>query len=243
MSACLWLAIGGADAAEFIGLNIGQSQLNPSLWRPLYQSDFESIDLVDDLDVENPEQSSMVLILEHPISALPNFRYEGYELDSSLSSSVNSNNSVNGETHGSAETATSFELSQDDFVLYYQLRNSRMNLDLGVDLKRFDGEISLGNSSSSVSVDETIPLLYLSARVDLPYNGFYVGAHINSNFIDLGLSESSAQDSAIMLGYESGNGLGVEGGIKYFSLDLDDIDQTDTELEYDSIYLNGYYSF
>ncbi|MCP4874616.1 MAG: TIGR04219 family outer membrane beta-barrel protein [Gammaproteobacteria bacterium] len=243
ISAFLWLTIGAADAAEFIGLNIGQSQLNPPLWRPLYQSDLESIDLVDDLDVENPEQSSMVLILEHPISALPNFRYEGYELDSSLSSSVNSNNSVNGETHGSAETATSFELSQDDFVLYYQLRNSRMNLDLGVDLKRFDGEISLGDSSSRVSVDETIPLLYLSARVDLPYDGFYVGAHINSNFIDLGLSKSSAQDSAIMLGYESGNGLGVEGGIKYFSLDLDDIDQTDTELEYDSIYLNGYYNF
>ena len=33
---------------------------------------------VDDLDVEDSAQSSMVLILEHPIAVLPNIRYQGY---------------------------------------------------------------------------------------------------------------------------------------------------------------------
>ena len=46
-----------------------------------------------------------------------------------------------------------------------------------------------------------------------------------------------------MLGYDSGSGLGVEGGFKYFSLDLNDVDQADAELEYDGIYLNGYFNF
>lgn len=94
-----------------------------------------------------------------------------------------------------------------------------------------------------MEVDETIPLIYLSARYDLSNSGFYVGADINANFIDLGLSRSSAQDSTIMLGYDSGSGLGVEGGFKSFSLELDDIDNLDSDLEYDGVFLNGYFNF
>ncbi|MDH3858692.1 MAG: TIGR04219 family outer membrane beta-barrel protein [Gammaproteobacteria bacterium] len=244
ISACLGLAIGTAHA-DFVGFNIGASQWAPTPQNTQSYSDSDRIDLVDDLELENPEQSSMVLILEHPIKTLPNFRYQGYELDSTDDASLPSDLRLNGEFlrngNGSASTVN---LSQDDVVFYYQLPGKHMSLDLGVDLKSFTGEILLdGIDGTRISVDETIPLLYLSARYDLPNSGFYVGANINTNIIDLGLSESSAQDSTIMLGYDSGNGLGVEGGFKYFSLDLNDVNQPDTELEYDGIYLNGYFNF
>jgi len=243
-AAFLGLGIGSAQA-EFIGLDIGGSQWGPTQQNTQSYSDSDRIDLVDDLALDNPEQSSMVLILEHPIKALPNFRYQGYELDSSDDDSLPSDLRLNGEFlntgNGSASTVN---LSQDDVVFYYQLPGKRMSIDLGVDLKSFDGEILLdGTNGTRVIVDETIPLLYLSARYDLPNSGFYVGANINANIIDLGLSESSAQDSTIMLGYDSGNGIGVEGGFKYFSLDLNDVNQPDAELEYDGIYLNGYFNF
>jgi outer membrane protein len=238
ISACLWLTIGTAEA-DFVGLNIGPSHLQPALSGPNHSANSDSIDLVDDLDVENPEQSSMMLILEHPISALPNIRYQGYALNSP--STFNSGSTIGGS---SSETGSSFELSQNDIVLYYQLLDSKVDLDFGVDLKHFDGEVTLADSNNtSISVDETIPLLYLSARYDLPYDGLYVGANINSNAVNLGLSDSSAQDSAVMLGYNSGNGLGIEGGFKYFSLDLDHVNQQHTELEYDGLYLNGYFNF
>lgn len=247
ISACLGLAIGTAHA-DFVGFDIGSSQWAPTPQNTQSYSKTDRIDLVDDLDLEDPEQSSMVLILEHPIKTLPNFRYQGYELDSSDDASLPSDLRLNGEylNTGNGSTAT-VNLSQDDVVLYYQLPGKRMSLDLGVDLKSFDGEIFLngddGADSTRVSVNETIPLLYLSARYELPKSGFYVGANINANIIDLGLSESNAQDSTIMLGYDSGNGLGVEGGFKYFSLDLNDVNQPDAELEYDGIYLNGYFNF
>ena len=243
-SVCLGLTIGTAHA-DFVGLNIGSSQWVTTPQITQSYSDTDRIDLVDDLDLENPEQSSMVLILEHPIKALPNFRYQGYELDSSDDASLPSDLRLNGEFLNTGNgSASAVNLSQDDVVLYYQLPAKRMSLDLGVDLKSFYGEILLdATDGSRVSVDETIPLLYLSARYDLANSGFYVGANINTNIIDLGLSESSAQDSTIMLGYDSGSGLGVEGGFKYFSLDLNDVDQADAELEYDGIYLNGYFNF
>lgn len=244
MLVLLWLATGTARA-EFIGLNIGASQWNPSLSGSFNSRQDDRIDLVDDLDVDNPSKASMVLILEHPIPVLPNIRYQGFDLDTSGTSTLGSDLNFNGTTFNSGnQVRSTFDLSHDDIVLYYELLNNWVNFDMGVDLKRFDGEVSLtGASSTSVEVDETIPLLYLSARFDLPQPGFYIGAKLNSNILDLGLSNSNAEDSTIMLGYESGKGLGVEGGYKYFSLELDDIDSLDTDLKYDGIYLNGYYNF
>lgn len=244
LTAISWPASGPANA-EFIGLDIGASHWSPGLNHGNTYSDSRSIDLVDDLQLEDPSRPSMVLILEHPIKALPNIKYRGYELDSSNRVTLDSNINFNGQTFSSGNKVTStYDLSHNDIVLYYQLLNNRLNLDLGVDLKSFDGEISLdGDTSASVEVDETIPLFYLSARYDLPNSGFYVGANINANFIDLGLSESSAQDSTIMLGYDSGSGLGVEGGFKSFSLELDEVENLDKNLEYEGIFLNGYFNF
>jgi outer membrane protein len=244
MSACLWLAIGTAEA-EFIGLNIGPSQWAPALNGAYNSYEADSIELVDDLELEDPGQSSMVLILEHPIKALPNIKYRGHDLDSSNRITLGADVTLNGQTFISGkEVKSTYDLSQSDIVLYYQLLKSRVNLDLGVELRSFDGQISLnGDTSTRVEVDETIPLFYLSARFDVPNSGFYVGANINTRFIDLGLSESNAQDSTIMLGYDSGNGLGVEGGFKYFSLELDDVNSLNNDLEYDGIFLNGYYNF
>lgn len=244
MPALLWGFVGGAQA-DFVGLDIGANQWRPALNDPFGSNPDDRIDLVDDLDVGNPTKPSMVLILEHPIAALPNIRYQGFDLGTSGISTLDSDINFNGETFASGnQVRSTFELSHDDIVLYYQLGNSRLDLDLGVDLKRFDGEVSLsGATSTSVEVDETIPLLYLSARYTLPNSRIYFGAKLNASFIDLGLSDSSAEDSTIMLGYDSGNGLGVEGGYKYFSLELNDIDALDTDLKYDGLYLNGYYNF
>ncbi len=242
MLACLWLTIGTAEA-EFVGLNIGAHTSQTA--NTLNRDSSRSFYLVDDLNVNNPSQTSMVLILEHPISVLPNIRYQGYNLYSSESSEVSLESSNNdSEAIAGKTTTTGFDLNHEDIVLYYQLLNNWIDLDMGVDLKRFDGEVSqAGSAGSSIDVDETIPLLHLSARVELPVNGLYVGANINANVVDLGLSQSTAQDATILLGYESGTGLGVEGGIKSFSVELNDSDSLNTNLEYDALFLNGYFNF
>lgn len=242
-SALLLLAIGTADA-EFIGLNLRASSANQPFANNIY-SGTSSIDLVDDLDVDRAPQPSMVLILEHPIAVLPNIRYQGYNLDSTDSSYTDPGVKFNGGALGAGnESATSFDLNHDDIVLYYQLLNNWIDLDMGVDLKRFDGRISSGGlTPDNIDIDETIPLLHLSARVSLPVHGLYVGADINANVVDLGISESSAQDSTIKLGYESRSGLGIEGGFKSFSLQLNDTNNLNTDLEYDGLFLNGYYNF
>ena len=227
--------------ADFVGLNIGASHWTPELSGSFNSGSSSSIDLVDDLGLDDDSQSSMVLILEHPIPILPNIKYQGFDLDSNGRKTLDSDLSFNGESFNTGNQVTSsFDLSHDDIVLYYQLLDNWINLDLGVDLKRFDGEVELsGDTTTRVNVDETIPLLYLSARFDLPFTGFYVGADINS----LSIGDSSVEDSTIKLGYESGSGLGVEGGLKTFSLELDDVNNLDTDLKYDGLFLNGFFHF
>ncbi len=244
LTACLGLPLAPAKA-EFIGLNIGASQWAPAVTGSFNSGNDGSIELVDDLDVDDPSQTSMVLILEHPIRVLPNVKYQGFDLDSSGTSTLSTNIDFNGETFTSGNEVTSnLDLSHDDIVFYYQLAAKRFDLNLGVDLKRFDGQVSLsGESTTSVDVEETIPLLYLSARYDLPNSGFFVGANINANFVDLGLTDSDAQESTIMMGYETTDGLGISGGFKSFSLELDDVNTLDTDLEYDGLFLNGYINF
>jgi outer membrane protein len=238
ISACYWLSIGAVEA-EFIGLNMpGDSAQSAQ------SVNSSSIDLVDDLDVDNPAQTSMVLILEHPISALPNIRYQSYNMGSSDSPSLSRQFSFNQGSLGvGGDSNTSYDLANNDLVLYYQLLNNWMDLNMGVDLKRLDGQVSQSGPGNNINIDETIPLFHLSARVDLPINGLFVGANINTSIVNLGISESGAQDSTIMLGFENGTGLGIAGGIKSFSLELDNSTDSSTDLGYDGLFVNGYLNF
>ena len=82
-------------------------------------------------------------------------------------------------------------------------------------------------------------MLYLSARFDLPFSGYYLGVDISS----ISGGDNSVEDTTIRLGFESESGLGIEGGLKTFSLELDDADDLDTDLEYEGAFVNGYFHF
>ncbi len=227
--------------AEFIGFKIGASYWAPELTGSITGSVVgdTQIDLVGDLALEDPTPTNFVFTFEHPIPLLPNIRYQNIDLDSSGFSS-SSGFTFEGLPPYVGPVASTLDLSHDDIVLYYEILDNWINLDIGLDVKIFDGEVALsGSSSKIVPIDETIPSLYLSARFDLPFSGFYIGA----DFIGASTGDNSLEDTSIMLGYESDSGLGFEGGIKRFSLEINDVTDINADLEYDGIYLNGYYHF
>ncbi len=230
--------------ADFVGFRIGASYWEPELSGDISSTGDPDIDLSDDLGLDDPSESSLVLVLEHPVPFLPNLRYEGIELDSDGRETLTGGITFDGETYAGGETVRStLDLSHDDLVLYYEVLDNWVNLDIGLDIKSFDGEVSIVGSTntttSSIDIDETIPLLYLSARFDLPFSGFYVGADISTLSVD----DSSVDDTTLKLGYESKIGFGIEGGIKTFSVELDDADDLDSDLEYDGAFVNGFFSF
>jgi len=233
-----------AAQAEFIGLNLDSDALSDEQIDPLNSASYNLNSLTSKPVTNDQSTPSLLFVLEHPIAALPNIRFQGSDLDSNGSDSLNGGSlSFNNQSYSDNPVSSTYDLNHNDIVLYYELVDNWINLDFGLDLKSFNGEISLNDSSSSntvLPIDETIPLFYLSARFNLPFNGFYIGADINSNF---NISDSVAEDSTFMLGYQSDNGTRVEGGVKIFSLDLNDTNDVDGNLEYDGLFINGYIPF
>lgn len=242
-SSLLVLAALNPVRADFVGLNIGANRWTPDVNGTLNSNNASSssIDLKNNLGYKDKTSTALTLSFEHPLPFVPNIKYSGYDLKSSSSKNTSSTLSFNGKDYTAGTINSTLDLSHKDIVLYYQLLDNWVNLDLGLDLKKFDGKVSMTNNvnNESISVDETIPMLYLAARFDLPLTGMYIGANIQQ----LSIGDSSSEDTTLMIGYESKSGLGVEGGIKTFSLDLQDANNLNTNLEYDGIYLNGYFHF
>jgi outer membrane protein len=228
-------------SADFVGLNIGANRWTPDISGSFSSKNGSSIQLQNDLGYKDDSSTNLTVSLEHPVPFLPNIKYSGYDLNASSAKNSTSTFTFNNKDYTGNINST-LDLSHKDIVLYYQLLDNWVNLDLGLDFKKFDGKVSMASdttSTESITVDETIPMLYLAARFDLPLTGMYVGANIQQ----LSIGDSSSEDTTLMVGYESKSGLGVEGGIKTFSLDLQDSNKLNTNLEYDGIYLNGYFHF
>jgi outer membrane protein len=224
--------------ADFVGINVGLSHWAPGLSGSFNSKNDSSIDLGRDLGVNDPSQTSLALILEHPIPVLPNIKYKNFDLETSGNKTLTKNLTFNGNNYSAGNSVSStFDLSHDDIVLYYEVLDNWINLDLGIDLKRFNGQV--GINGNNVAVNQTVPLLYISARFDLPLTGFYAGADLNH----LSIGDNKANDSTFLVGYESSIGLGIEGGLKTLSLDLDDANNIDTNIDYEGLYLNGFFHF
>lgn len=230
------LLFSASSQADFVGLNIGSNYWTPDLTGTINSSsNANNINLNSSVD----SKPSFTISFEHPIPLLPNVKFLNRDLNSSGTESV-SNINFNGTTFN-GQVSSTLDLSHKDIVLYYELLDNWVNLDLGLNFKTFDGEISISDNTNntSISIDETIPLVYLSARFDLPFSGFYIGADIQN----ISLNASSAEDSTLMIGYENSTGFGIEGGYKKFLLDLEDASKLNTAIKYDGLYINGYYHF
>ncbi len=237
----LGLAALPAAQADFVGLNISAYTWSPDISGSVKTGSDSKIRLQNDLGYKDDNSTGLSISLEHPVPALPNVRYQTIDMSSS-SRTTGSTIQFNGNSFTGTINST-LDLSHQEIVLYYEMLDNWINIDLGLDLKMFDGEVGVsdGNNSSRVTIDETIPMLYLSARVDLPFTGFYVGANLQQ----LSLGDNSAEDTTLLIGYESNSGLGIEGGFKTFTLDLNDAGSSnlDSNLEYDGLFLNGYFHF
>jgi len=234
--------LSGSASADFVGLNIGASHWTPDLTGSFSSGGSDAINVNNDLGFSDQTSNSVSLSFEHPIPLLPNFKYQTTDLNANSSSNLSTPITFGGTSYAAGQINSTLDLSHNDIVLYYEVLDNWINIDIGLDLKTFDGKVSINGTEgiSSIPVDETIPMLFLSARFDLPLTGFYVGAYIQPISID---GDNSVEDTMLMLGYESSSGLGIEGGYKTFSLELNDASNLNTNLEYDGLFLNGYFHF
>jgi len=195
----------------------------------------QTIDLEDELGLSDESSNVFYVAIEHPVPVLPNVRIQHTALDSSAEGRLEGNVTFDDVDFTFGENvATDIDLTHTDLTLYYEILDNWVNLDIGVTARVFDGEIKIEGVGdiAQVDVDATLPMLYVAAQFDLPLTGLSAG--VGGNAIDY--SGNTLLDLNAYVQYEFAFGLGLRGGYRTFTLELDDVDDIDSDLTLDGAY-------
>lgn len=233
----LSISIFSASAnADFLGLYAGAGSWNhdPSGG---FQSNSpgpnSNITLDNTLGMTDKNEGYAYIAFEHPVPLLPNIRLEQTRLTHDGSTSGPGFLLFNGNsTNGNAVAS----LDSTDATLYWRLLDNWVNLDIGLTVRRFDGEFTIG--SETLRIDDTIPMVYAAAQFDLPFSGLSVGGDIKVISVD----NNSLTDTRIRALYEFGI-IGVEAGIRNTSIELDDVDNVTTNIDFDGLFIGAFLHF
>ncbi len=219
--------------ADTIGLFAGISGWNAGAKGDV-QSGPESIDVENELGLGDEFSPMAYVAFEHPVPLLPNLRMQYTELSQSGSGSLSK---IFDDVSFTGDVATDLDLTHIDFIAYWRLLDNVVNLDLGLQARVFDGEVTIRQTAgatveSTTAIDEVVPLIYGGAAVDLPLTGLSAGVTLAGMKYD----GNQLLDVNARINYEVAV-MGVELGWRELSLDLDDVSDIDADVSISGPYL------
>ena len=220
------LALGAS--ADTFGLEMGAAA-----WASKTSGNIEykgdSIDLEKDLGYEDLNTNFIWASFEHPIPLIPNIKIQHTKIEDTASKI--SNVTFDNKTF-SGNVSSSLQLNQTDFIAYYELLDNWVNLDVGINGKFIDASVSVNDTSttpaSNKNLEYIIPMVYAKARFDLPFSG--LSAETDLSYITY--EDSEFYDLKGGLLYETSFGLGATAGYRMEKLQLDDISDVNSNIEF-----------
>ncbi len=199
-------------------------------WQQEFSGDLRSgitdIDVEDDLGLDDDMNNMFYLAVEHFVPLVPNVRVSYTKFDISGENRLTTNIDFNGVVFPVDEdVATSIDIDQADAVLYYELLDNWVSLDVGIAARYMDGTVELFSDSLASSAEFTavVPMLYGRTRADLPFSGWWAGVEVKGT----GYQDSTLIDANAQIGWESPIGLGAEVGYRLLDVEIDDLDDVD----------------
>ena len=124
----------------------------------------ESINVESDLNFSGENDTYFYAAFEHFVPLVPNIRIEAASMghSGSAASVVFNGVTLSGDSAISLDTA--------DAIIYYRILDNWVNFDLGINVRKLDGDFTV--DTETLSISETIPMLYIAAQFDLPFSGF-----------------------------------------------------------------------
>ncbi|MGO1750185.1 MAG: TIGR04219 family outer membrane beta-barrel protein [Marinobacter sp.] len=164
--------------ADIVGLGASVSYWDSDLSGNVANGN-NAVDVDDELRLKDDGNANASIYLEHPVPLLPNVRLAYTLIQQSGNGALDSQ--YDGVDDG--DVRSELDLEQLDLTLYYEILDNWVNLDLGLTVRDFSGELLVQNAaqSSVTKADAVLPLGYVAARFDLPLTGVSVGAE--GNFI------------------------------------------------------------
>jgi|AntDeeMetagen285_2_1112576.scaffolds.fasta_scaffold00367_13 outer membrane protein len=195
------------------------------------QSGGNAIDVEDDLGYDDESHTGFAVRFAHPIPVIPNLRLRYNDIEHKAQGQIRTTTQFGGQTYVANENVDSrIDLTHYDYTIFYTAPVPIVTLDLGFNVKHFDGQFDIeatgGTRKESVKIDEFLPMLHARGDVDLPLTGLGAGAEINYVSFD----GDSARDIEAYLKY-SVDPVYVEGGYRELAMDVDaDNINVDTDL-------------
>ena len=198
-----------------------------------------------DFNLADEKQNSFFIAFEHPLPLIPNVRIASTSLETQGSTTLNTEFEFEGETFSQDTNVNAdFNVSYVDYTLYYELfDNDLVSFDIGLTGRDFDGDVTVSASSGansqsgSVSVTDIVPMLYARTNVGLPLTGFNLYAQ--GNF--LSIDDHTLYDYEVGVSYELIDNLAIDVninvGYRAVKLELDDLNDLYTNIEFDGVFL------
>ena len=228
VAACLAAISTMAAADTLVGLYAGAG-----IWRAGPGGDIGATAAdVDTLGLSAESNAFVYAAFEHGVPLLPNVKLKHSRLTSSGQGALSRQFRLDDVEFSAGEVvSTDLDLTHTDAVLYYEVLDTVVSLDVGLTLRLFDGHARVAGRSrtlgESVDIDLAIPAAYGRALIGLP-GGFVLGAE--ANVIGYGGNSITDISGHIAYSYDSLVDLGVEVGYRRFSLQVDDDADTDVGL-------------
>ncbi|MCH2157892.1 MAG: TIGR04219 family outer membrane beta-barrel protein [Oleiphilaceae bacterium] len=233
--------LGASLAASSASADVIGGEVSVSYWNAGYGGDVndrvasaQKIDLQDDLNFDDSDFVEFSAAIEHPVPILPNVKIKHIDLDESANGSLSVN--FDGVTFD-GDAKTDLDLTHSSAILYYEVLDNYVNLDLGLDVKLFDGQLRIEDvgtgSVSETKIDDPIPMAYVAASVELPLTGLSFGAQVSG----ISYSGDKVMDAKAGIRYDISL-LFVEAGYRSMMIQVEDVNDIDVDADLSGAFIS-----
>jgi len=189
-----------------------------------------TVDVEDDLGFGSDSFFEIAATVEHPVPLIPNVRVKYADIEQTEDGAIATPfDGVSGAVE------TNLNLSHMDLILYYEILDNWVSVDIGLDFKKFDGELELKSTAatSTTDIDEFLPLAYASAEIELPFTDMSFGAELSA----LTYSDTAIYDGKVR--FRQGFSLAfIELGYRQMGIKVEDIDDLDVDVNLGGAYFS-----
>ena len=225
--------------ADVLSFSVGGGVWNTSPVGGFRQTgDPDLVDVQDELLWDSVPRGYVSASFEHPVPLLPNVRINIVSLN--YSGNGNSSFTFDGTSY-SGDIDNEMTIGQADLLLYWELLDNIVSLDIGLDARALNIDYSISDNnghSTTDSASQVAPMLYTMVGVS-PWSGILLSAE--AYYVSSAGSELS--DYSAKISFTTDHFVGFEAGYRSENIVLDDIDNTFADLTFKGPFLGVYAKF
>ena len=202
-------------------------------------SDLTAVDVKENLFWDTETNGYAFITLEHFVPIVPNARLMLTNIDQS--GSGNTDFRFDGVDY-SGEVNNDFSIQTLDLLLYYEVLDNVVSLDLGLNIRNLKVDYTITDVTTSTvstdSFDETVPMLYVLVGGS-PWPDLIISGELSY----VAYSGSSISDFTAKVAYTTNFFVGFEAGYRQQKYEFDDVSETDANLDFDGVFAGAYLKF